>query len=76
MFQWKIVDYDVANKSPLNILLNFDKPKEIVKSIIDSVVTGGGNRSMRCKPLPNPKSLATFSHARGGIRTRTVVKDS
>ena len=27
------------------------------------VETGGGNRSNRRKPPPNPKSLATFSHA-------------
>ena len=27
------------------------------------VVTGGGNRRTRRKPPPNPKSLATFSHA-------------
>ena len=40
------------------------------------VVTGGGNRSTQQKPPPNPKSLATFSHALAGLRTQALVRDS
>ena len=40
------------------------------------VVSGGGNLSTQCKPLLNPESLATFSHARDGIPTWAVVRDS
>ena len=31
------------------------------------VVSSGGNQSTRRKPPPNPKSLATFSHAQAGV---------
>ena len=32
--------------------------------------------SNRRKPPPNPKSLATFTHAQDGVRTQAVVRDS
>ena len=44
--------------------------------IADSFVTGGGNHSTRRKLLPNPKSLATFSHAPASIWAQAVVRDS
>ena len=47
------------------------------------VVSGGRNRSTWRKPTPNPKSLATFSHAqcdsgirKPGFEPRVVEKDS
>ena len=40
------------------------------------VVCGEGDRSTQRKPPPNPKSLATFSHAHARIRTQAVARDS
>ena len=40
------------------------------------VETGGGNWRTRQKPEPNPKPLATFSHALGRNRTPAVARDS
>ena len=40
------------------------------------IVSSGGNQSTRQKPLPNPKSLATFSYAQNGIPTQAEVRDS
>ena len=39
-------------------------------------LNGGWNRSNWQKPLPNPKSLATFSHTPGGYRIWVLVRDS
>ena len=51
------IQFFVTFSTILRLSRDFDKP----------VVTGGGNRSTRRKPLPNPQSLATFSHASVGI---------
>ena len=37
------------------------------------VVSSGGNRSTRRKPPPNPKSLATFSHAPNGCNRDLIL---
>ena len=39
------------------------------------VVSSGGNRSNQQKPPPNPKSLATYSHAQTRIQTHAMVRD-
>ena len=38
------------------------------------VGTGGGKQSSQRKSPPNPKSLVTFSHASGGVRTQTAAQ--
>ena len=48
----------------------------VANSLLKPVVSSGGNRSTRRKPPLNPNSLATFSHAKTGIRAQTVVRDS
>ena len=39
------------------------------------ISSGGGNQITRGKPLPDLKSLATFSHAMARIRNWAVVRD-
>ena len=48
----------------------------IFKLILEQLISGGGNRSIRRKPPPNHNSLESFSHATSRIRATVVVRDS